>query len=219
MSGPAQDLIDALATDLAPIRRIPRVREGLAGVVGIWGVVTLGAAWMREPRLDLSIRLATDGAFAGILLGLALAALAGTIAGLAGAVPGREPLERRARWIGLGGLALALIVGLYASLVAQGAGATAPLGQDAVCLSMGVSIGLAPAAVLLAFARRGHVLRPARDAVLLIVGGFGLGGLAVQIVCHHEGARHMLLGHVMVPPLLLALAAIPLTLWLASRVR
>lgn len=220
MSGPAHDLIDELAADLAPVERLPRIRWGLAGALGLWCLVFFAASWMHDPPVDVRARLASNGTWAAISMGLMLAALAGAIAGLAGAVPGREDLERRARWVGLGGLVLAVVVGVYATFVAIGVDRVeAPISQDAWCFAVGASIGLVPGAVLLAFVRQGHVLRPGRDAMLLLVGSFSLGALAVQVVCQHDGARHMLLGHAVMPLLLLTLAGIPLSVWLSQRAR
>jgi hypothetical protein len=209
--------MDALAADLAPVRRTPPIRAGLAGALVIWSLVFVGVAWLHEPKLDVAVRLATDAAWTVVVLGLVLAALAGCVAGLAGAVPGREPLERRARWIGVAGLVLTLIAALSATAFSLGGASGVPLRQDASCFAMGASIGLVPAAALFAYVRRGFVLRPARDAALLLLGSSALGGLTMQFVCHHEGARHMLLGHASIPPLVLLLGAVPFAAWLARR--
>jgi hypothetical protein len=214
----SHDLIGALARDLGPVRVIPPIRLGLAGALAAWSLVFVASAWLHEPAVDLAARLSGDGTWTAIALGLGLAALAGCMAGLAAVVPGRDETERRARRVAVGGIALALLVAVHATASAP-AGSGAPRLQDLSCFALGASIGLVPLAALLAYARRGHVLRPDRAAAQLLVGGFALGAVTVQVICHNDGARHMLLGHASIPVLLLMLGVLPLSTRLPPRQR
>lgn len=204
-----QDLVATLSSELQPVRRIPPIRVGLTGVLVAWSIVFVALSWLHEPSVPLSDRLAANGAWAGVLFGLALCALCATIAALAGAVPGREELERRARWLGVGGLAMAALVAGYATWAAWDA-ESATWRLDATCFTVASVVGLVPAAGLIAYLRRGFVLRPDRDAALLLLGAFGLGATAVHFICHHAGARHALLGHTLVPFVLTSALVLPL---------
>ncbi len=213
MKEPTQDLIGRLARDLAPIRVLPPIRVGLVGALLLWSLAFVSAAWLSQFELAQIARLATNGAWSGITLGLALAALAGCVAGLAAVVPGREEIVRRARWFGVGGLALAIGVAAQATFSGEVAQSVSLL-RDASCFALGSFVGLAPGAALLAYAHRGYVLRPNGAAAHLLIGSFALGALSVQLLCDREAGRHMFLGHVSIPLLMLVFGALPLAAWL-----
>jgi len=208
-------LVDRLVADLAPVKRVPALGVALAIVLGAWLVFGLLAAWVHRPLLDVAGQIAAEPWVGLVVVGLALGALAATVAALAGVVPGREPVERRAATLAWAGVALATSVGAVATLLGVGRGLTAP-SHDAACFALAVTVGLGPLAALVALERRGLVARVERGARLTLLAGFGLGGLAVQLVCHEPGARHLLFGHVLVPTVMLALGVLPLA-WLLRR--
>lgn len=202
-------LVDDLVSDLEPVRLFPSLAAALALVLAVWAAVAVGAAYLKRPPLDFVALLGAEPWIGLVLLGLVAGAVAGTLSAIAGVVPGRDRVEQQARLVAFGGLALAVAVGLAATTLGLGRASTA-FSHDASCFAMSVGIGLAPAVSLVLLERRGFVQRPRRSAMLALLGSFTLGGLAVQLVCHHPGARHMLCGHVLVPVVMIALGLLPL---------
>jgi hypothetical protein len=202
------ELIEGLTADLTAVRRTPPLRLGLLAVLGIWLAVFLLVGVTHEPWLDAALSRISGPARFGVVLGLIMLAVGGSIAGLAGSVPGREATERRGIRIAAVGLGLAAV-----AIAAMGFGAgpdATPMLADARCFMTGAAMGLAPAATLVAFVRLGWVQRPRRDATLALLGAFALGGLMIHSICEYEGLRHVLLGHASIPVVIALVGTVPL---------
>ena len=210
--GRTQSLIDSLAADLEPVRRVPALHTALAVVVGLWAMVFVGYALVRGPVDGLTERFLTSGAFGLVVVGLGLAAFSGAVAGLAAGVPGREVVERRARWLAVAGLSLGLGVALFSTLT--GDAVEMPLRLDGVCFSKAIVMAMVPGGVLLGFLSLGWVQHPLRSAAIALLGALALGAVTVHLVCPLPGARHMLIGHLGAPVVMSGLSAIPLGLLL-----
>lgn len=202
-------LVDELVADLEPVRVFPSLPAAVGMVVGVWLVATAVVAWSKRPPLDFAAVLRADPWIGLVLIGLASGAIAAAVAAVTSVVPGRERSLRGARRVAWGGVGLALAAGLVATMLGLGGGPT-PLSSDFACFVLSGVVGLGPAIALIALERRGLVRRPAESATFALLGAFAMGGLAVQLVCHHPGARHMLCGHVIVPIVMLALGLVPL---------
>jgi hypothetical protein len=211
------ELMQDLATDLAPVRRVPPLRLGLASVLAVWLGVFVIVGLVHEPWLAASLARTHGPAQILVVLGLIMAAAGGLIAALAGSIPGREATERNGFRAALAGLSLSGIALLAMALGVLGE--STALAADAQCFSSGTLMGLAPAVTLWAFLRLGWVQRPRRDAGLALLGAFALGGLMIHSVCSYEGVRHILLGHASIPVVVAVLGAPPLALLLRRRLR
>jgi len=206
-----RELIDDLASGLEPVRRFPSLPVAWLGVGLVWiGVAVL--AWrLQRPGPDWAVMLTGSPVFVAVTLGLLLAAAAAPLAAIAGVVPGREVVARRARVLAVAGLGLAAVAGAGATLLGLGE-PPPPLAKDAGCLVLGALVGVPPLIALVLLARWGVVQRPSSSTCWALLGAGGLGGLAVQIGCHYPGARHMLLAHVGVPIAMGLIGAVPLGL-------
>ena len=69
----------------------------------------------------------------------------------------------------------------------------------------------APLLVVSGFLLRGVAASPGKTAGAAAIGSVGLGTLAVHVMCLDAGGMHVLLGHFLMPLLVAALLAIPLT--------
>jgi hypothetical protein len=212
---PTRELIRELASDLAPVRPLPRLRF-LAAVV-LWSWLAIGAAGVALQGLaptfwrSLAAPLSSGGIFAG-LLG---AGLGGALAALALAIPGRERVARVGLALGGGGAALA--AGIACALLARSSLAAwrAPAAGDLPCLATALAIGLVPALALGWLAGRAAPHRPLTIALAAAAGAAALGGSVAQATCAWGEAMHLLLGHALVP----AVGALALTLPLLVAIR
>ncbi len=215
----SEALLRELARGLEPVRRIPRLRAGLAAALGLWLVALAAhqALGFPSPRLDAGAWRSLS--FLAVLAGLALLAGGGVLAALAAAVPGREHLGRAAR----GGALLGLALAAGAAATAAGGGLAAGLGPafgtSAGCLLRAAALGLAPALAAAVFAARALPRRPLLTAAIAGLGGVGLGALAVHLSCAEGNALHVLLGHALAPLLAAALLALPLAALLRRAIR
>ncbi len=211
-------LVQELGRDLAPVRRVPPLRLGIA-VVGVLAVL---AAWFGLPgdglRPDLASVWRGGGPFTGILLGLVLASTAGCVAALAASVPGRERLLAVAG--GLAVLGLGWSAGTAVAAWASGGFAASEIDAGArMCFEYAVWISLLPAAGLGALIFRGWVGRPLITATLALAGGLACGSLAVHLGCPNDAGGHLLIGHVAPPWVAAVLLALPLAFWLSRSAR
>lgn len=208
--GSTARLVDGLARDLRPVRRLPRLRSVACALVGLWGAVAGLVLWGTGARGDLPGLLLVDPLYAAVLAGLLTAAIGGSLAALASGVPGRQRAVRVGGAVALGGLAVALGA-CVAGLVAEHAAPGWPTATDRTCFRHATLFGLAPAVALLAFALRGWVERPLRAALATVVGGSAVGAAILHLVCPAPVApAHLLLGHVLVPVALGLAGALPL---------
>jgi hypothetical protein len=210
-----RELIRVLASDLAPVKPLPRVRFVAAAVLLIWCALgVLGVAWKGlAPTFwqTLAMPVSPGGIFAGLLC----AGVGGVLAALALAVPGRERLARAAFALGAAGLAIAAGVGF--ALIAR-----SPLVEwrlpgagDLPCLITALAIGLAPALALGWFGGRAAPFQPLAIALAAAAGAAALGGSVAQATCAADDSMHLMLGHALAP----ALGAFALTLPLLLAIR
>ena len=208
----AEQRIRELATDLAAVRPIPRLRWVAAAALAVWLAATGAEWWLGGPAPR------GDGAwsrfgFLGVLVALAAVAGGGTAAALGSSVPGRE----RAARLGWGavGVGAAGLLGFGAvALLAPGSGA---FELPWFCIGRAGWIGALPALALAAFAARAFAARAAATALAASLGAVALGALVVQLSCRADGALHVWVGHALGPALLAGLLAVPCAWWLRRR--
>ena len=215
---PAEGLIRQLAEDLKPVRIVPRLRVSLGAVLAL--VVGFGALVLLAsgPREQLWQALSGDVCFGGVFAGLLLAALGGSVAGLAGGAPGREWVFRIGGVVAILGLLGAVVVSGFFTAV-RGWTSGSDLAADGMCFEHVVVFGALPALALVGLVLRGWVQRPLATAILTLVGGVALGGLVAQVTCTFSGARHLLVGHVSPLWMLALVGAVPLALLLRRLAR
>lgn len=218
--GSTERLLDELARDLSPVRRLPPLRVPLAGslaalVLAVMLSAGFGAAlpgrvsgvpWGRPPYLLLLVALlVTSG---GALL-----------AAVAHAVPGREAAARWGGWIAAAGGAALLGGAIWWLVDAVPHEASLPLASSLGCTLHAAGLGLAPGAVIGGFLAR--ALDPGRlaSAALASVGAVGLGAAAVHAGCADGGALHVVLGHCAAPFLVGLALGLPLAVWLRGATR
>jgi len=202
-----QDLIQELAADLRPVRRLPRLRVAAAGVLAAWLLGVVASVSLGGPALSLGVG---DAASLVILAGLLIAGVAGPCAALAAAIPGRDAVVRRAGALLVAGLVLA-VGGALALLLRAGVGTGA---GGSSCASRAALLAIAPGLVALAFVARACVLRRAVEAWTLPLGCLALGAMAVHVSCVAGDPLHVLLGHVLAPVALAALLGFAFGAWL-----
>jgi hypothetical protein len=210
----SERLIRALAEDCAPVRRVPRLLFLSGGLAAVWLAVLVIAVAMMGGREGLWGALTGDLLFGGVCAGLALGAVGGAVAGLAGSLPDQEALLRGGGWLAFVGLAWA--VGLAGANVAASGAPLAAASSSGTCIGHAALLGALPALALISVALRGWVARPLVAGSLVLIGGAALGSLVATIGCPFEGAIHMLVGHALTPMLLAAVGALPLA-WLLRR--
>jgi hypothetical protein len=215
---PTDALLRELADDLAPVRRIPRLRSvALAAIAGC-GVMAGLNTWLTGwPLPFLAAGLPSrELSFVATLAGLALAAAGALTAALAGAVPGRGVAARAGRWTAAIGVALALVGAVWWALGAGAMEKTMPLASCVGCASHALLLAVAPALIVGLFI--GHTLarRPLALCTFAATGAVALGAWLIHASCTDTGALHVALGHVAGPLGLGLMLALPLT-WLARR--
>ena len=211
MSDSTERLIDRLVTELTPVRPIPRIRSAFAVILAVWAAL-LGVVFMAQSSQLAVDSLARSQIYLASFLGLVVAALGGSASALAAGVPGRERIELGGlvlAWLGLLAAAGACLVGMRAAgaAVSEAAG-----GMDAMCFSHGVYLSLLPAGVIIGFLVRGWAAHPFRAAAIALFGSGALGVLIVHLSCGFIGPRHVLIGHLSVPIVLMSLGLYPLAL-------
>ena len=193
-------LIGRLAEDLAPVRRIPRLRQAVLGVIALWlvmGALLLALQGVRPGLLEV---LAPDSGFVVILIGLGLIASGGVLAALATSVPGRETAARVSLALGLGGVVLAGGVG--AILVLREAGPVptpCPFANDVACFAVCCLVSLPPALAVLTFVSRGAPYRPLLAVLAATTGAVALGALLMHVSCPTTSPRHLIVWHALAP--------------------
>jgi hypothetical protein len=205
-----RDLIRDLASDLAPVKPLPRVRFVAAAVLLLWLAIAAAQIALRglAPTFwhTLTLPISAGGIFAGLLA----AGCGGVLAALALAIPGRERLAR----VGfvLGGAGMGVAAGIGVALVAQGPldAWRLPGVNDVGCLSTALAVGLAPALALAWFGGRAAPFRPLAIALAAAAGAAALGGSVAQATCAAEDGIHLLIAHALVPAIGAFVLALPL---------
>jgi MFS family permease len=211
MSGDStHDLIRDLASDLTPVKPLPRVRFVAAAVLLLWlaiGVVGIALKGLAPTFWEtLAMPISAGGIFAGLLV----AGVGGALAALALAIPGRERLAHAAFALGAAGMAIAAGVGF--ALIARSPLASWrwPGATDLPCLLTALAVGLLPALALGWFGGRAAPFRPLAIALAASAGAAALGGSVAQATCPVADAMHLMLGHALVPAIGALALALPL---------
>jgi len=209
MSGTSTErLIDELTHDLPPVRRVPPLRWALVAVLAIWSGLVGAVLLASGGRVGLFAELVSSPIFGGVGLGLLVTAVGATAAAIASGVPGREAAVR----LGMGAALAGAIGGVVCCLVgiaSVGLGFGSPVATDAVCLGYTALFSLVPAFTVGLLVLRSWVARPLLAAALALLGTAALGALTSQLSCPFAGPRHLLLGHVSPPMLIVALGSLP----------
>lgn len=208
---PTEPMLRELASDLKPVRPIPRLRTVAVAVLAVW-LLAVVVDWIlggAPPRVGAGGPWSGAG-FLGVLAGLAVTAAGATLTALAGAVPGREGEARVGLRLAVLGLLLAAGGGVWAVSTAGDPAVGDPLGTGLSCLRHAALMGIPPALVTSVFLARALARRPRLGAACALAGGVALGALVVHTGCTHEGALHMLLGHALAPFAVALLLAFPL---------
>jgi hypothetical protein len=215
-SSPKTDrLIERLTADLEPVRPLPRLRSAFAVVLAIWaaflslGLLGSGAGFG-------GMTLLGDWIYGVCFAGLLAAALGGTLSALAAGIPGRERIENTGLVLACVGLLLAAAACLVG--IGGAASTASPAGLDGMCFRHAAWSSLLPAGVILTFLTRGWATRPILAASAALLASGALGALLVHLSCGFISPRHLLMGHLSVPVVLVLLGLYPLSI-LIQRLR
>jgi hypothetical protein len=214
MSRGTDDLIRELASGLAPVRRIPRLR----GVLALAAALAFAAALVQLAlaggvRSDLVALLRHDAWFCAIAAALALVAVGAPLAATAASVPGRDAARRA----GLVALAAALAVTAVALLFAAPGAPRGFASNDVRCLVRAALIAAAPAAALVLFATRALPHTPLLVSAFGVAAGGAFGALAMHATCPSPDPSHWGWGHAFAP--IAAVLVIAPLAWLVLRRR
>ncbi len=170
------------------------------------GLVALGTHFSINHNALMGSRF-----YLGCFVGLVIASLGGTASALAAGIPGRERLEI----VGVGIAAFGLFAGALACVIGmQSLGVSANPAQDVMCFEKGAFLSLLPAGVILSFLVRGWTARPFRAALIALLGSGALGALIVHLSCGFLAPKHLILGHLSVPIVLMVLGVYPVAVLL-----
>jgi hypothetical protein len=190
----------ALARDLAPVRRLPRLRVVGAGVV-LWALsIAAVVVLYLGPRAEVQ-QLRMSWPFLGIVCGLVIFAFGGLLTALGASVPGRQAVAR----MGTGAIAVSLLVLLAAcaGMLLQGA-PVGPVGESWLggslsCLGIATGAGILPAVAVLSFVVGAFPYRPVLAAGVGAAAMVAFGSGAVHLTCASDEFLHVSLSHVVVP--------------------
>jgi hypothetical protein len=207
-----EDLIQQLAAEAAPVRRLPHVAVRAAGWLVFAAlslvVVMLLMGVRRElgdtvDRVDFTIE-------AALLLLTAVSALIGA---LLVSIPGAG-ISGRIRWTPVA-LGIACVI-IAAGELAYAAVTGAPAGQLTFawhCVYKTTSVAIVPGILLFVMVRRSAPLHAAWAGTLAVLATAAIGVLGANIICPNDRPLHMLLWHVL-PLMLFAGAGAALGKWL-----
>lgn len=211
MSGdPTRDLVRELASDLAPVKPLPRLRFVAAAVLLAWLAIAVVSVALKGLAPTFFTTLPRPLGAGGIFLALLAGGLGGALGALALAIPGRERLARAGLALCAAGGALALAVAV--ALVARGLPAAwrLPVAGDLACVLLALMVGIVPALSLAWFAGRAAPFRPLAIALAAAASAAALGGSVAQACCAVEEPMHLLVGHALAPALGAFVLALPL---------
>lgn len=212
MPRPRYDVfIQQLVRDLKPVRPIPRLRWITAAVICVWAATTAFAALVlgvEAPRTEGRLLLG----LVALYTGLGTAGVAGVVAALAAAIPGREGLTRRAAMTAA--LALALAAGVATGILRDSplVEAAAPPIAALRCLAVACLVASLPAIGVIGFGAHARTFRPLVLTLAAAAGTAALGGIAAKTTCPYGDLRHLMLGHVLAPAAGALLLTLPLLL-------
>ena len=203
-------LIRALRRDLAPVRRVPRLR---VVAVAIAALAVPGWVWTlvraNGPRPDFVALVGADPVFAAIGVGLAAFGIGGVLAAAALAIPGRVAVARAALWLAAIGAILAFAVGPVWLTAAYPSPLHGPTAGDMPCLIHGLAVGWVSSLAGVAFGWWAAPRHLAMTAALAAAAGAAIGALSVHMVCPQPDALHWLFGHAGAP-VIAALSVLPI---------
>ncbi len=206
-----EDLVQQLARDLPPVKPIARLRVAVSAVVGLWFAAAVAMVLMTgELPLVGTAAFWSSPVTVAILLGLAAVAAGAVVAGLASAIPGREPLARTGQ---LGAVVAAVWLigcGLWSAVGSQPGPLSSLLAGSASCLGHAFALAIPAALVACVYLSRGAPQHRKIAAGGVAAGAAGLGALAVHTICSVAGGFHVLLGHCLTPIIAALLFALPL---------
>jgi hypothetical protein len=211
----SRGLIDELVRDLAPVRRIPRLRAVAAVVAALWLLWALLVLVASGARPGWTALVAGPGP-AAVAAGLTAAGLGALIAALARSVPGREGTAAAATTAAGAGLCVALAAALLQAVAGPAAAEPAPLAADAGCQVRALLVALAPAGAVAWFSGRALAHGPLAVALAAATGAAALGGVAALSGCPWADPRHLLTGHGFAPVLGAALLTLPVLIALRA---
>jgi hypothetical protein len=210
---PSVGLVDLLVADLTPVKLVPPLWQSVAATLAAGAVVAGIVSLTLGMRSGAWQDLAQDAGFLGVLVGLVAIAVAGCIAGLASAIPGRQSAVAIAAAFAL--LGVAATIGSATFLSTWGSAVSLlPNAADLDCMVGAILFSLFPIGVGLRLTWRTWAARPAATAVLTMLGTTALGTLIVHLCCPVLDGRHLLLGHCSTPLLMAAVGGAALASWM-----
>lgn len=201
-------LIRQLAADLEPVERFPSLYACVAAVMLLWAAIAVVVLGTFGLRADLADLLVGDSAYAGVILGLLLAGVGGSIAAFAAVVPGRESARLAALAMAVSGVTVAGVL----CLSAPGAQIASDPLTDLACMAYAIALSVPLTGFISYRAVRGWVQEPARVALITLFGAVAMGALIVHLICPAGASAHFLAAHLGAAPLGALVGALPLTL-------
>jgi hypothetical protein len=191
-----EELIVRLASEAAPVRRLPpigrRLLSWLVITVPIVGVFVAVAG----PRADLAARL-TDSSFVVLLALISAMALSAAVGALALSVPGEDrsslvralPLAAAAGWA----LALGVLLRATGPVVTQLAGEP----MHAACVLHISAMAILPALVLGRLVRQAAPLAPRWTGLFAAAAALASGAAGSAIICPIDRPAHQTIFHLL----------------------
>lgn len=195
----SEAVLRELATDLRPVRPIPRLRSVVAAIalLAFAGAATL--LWRKGLRPDVVPVVSGDAIYDVVAIGMVAIGSGALVAGIAACVPGRErTLSRAVWWAGIGA-ALAFVAVPLGVVATQHHALRPPGSVDLACMASGLAASALAAAASIGFGWRTAPRSLAIAAALAAAGTGAIGAIAMHAVCPSLEASHWLWGHACVP--------------------
>jgi hypothetical protein len=210
-----ETLLQELTRELAPVQPVTSLRVVACVLAGVFALAVAASGVLGLPLPGLAPGVPWDSAsFLAVLLGLGALALGGLVAGLAGAIPGREALAQSGRWLGWAGLGVCAAAALTWCLSPGALRSDVPLFATLTCFARAAALAAFPALAASIFLARAYERRARMGGVWIWLGAVALGASAVHASCSAGGAPHVLLGHLLEPLAVAALMGALVAPWL-----
>jgi len=207
---PTRDLVRELASDLTPVKPLPRLRFVALAVLLAWLAIAALSIVIKGLAPTFFTTLAQPLSAGGIFACLLLGGLGGALGALALAIPGRERLARGGLALCAAGGGLAVAIGLAIALRGEPGAWRLPSAGDLRCLLIALFAGIVPALALAWFGGRAAPFRPLGVALVAAAGAAALGGAVAQATCAGAAPMHLLHGHALAPALGALVLVLPL---------
>ncbi|MBA3269880.1 MAG: DUF1109 domain-containing protein [Acidobacteria bacterium] len=207
-----EELIQALATDAQPVRRLRPVAARVVGWAVLATVSLIVVMMIMGVRRDLDDAL-DHADFAFELALLIVTAMSAAVGALVVSIPGAEQ-RALVRWAPIVG-ALACVVWAAGEL-AMAFASGAPIGRLTFawhCVYKTASVAAVPGVALFLMVRHAAPLRAAWAGLLAVLATAAVGVLGANTICPNDRPLHMLLWHV-APLMLFAALGAALGSWL-----